>query len=135
MSEPKDPLFSVTDHVELLALWRLIAEAKFQPDPDDSDIWGSPHVHALAQRVADALLSADTSLGGAEAAARHLRWRSSLSDNVVLPIIQRNLKRDAGTTWWRSASLDVKESYVRGCVAPFDPGDAFIHELIRQAEA
>jgi hypothetical protein len=38
VSEITAPLFEVRDEYELLALWRLVAEAKFQSDPDDADL-------------------------------------------------------------------------------------------------
>jgi hypothetical protein len=129
------PLFSVSDPAELLALWRLVAEAKFQPDPDDADLWGSPHVNAVSQRISDALLGSYELKGDAEAIARHHRWASSLETNVVLPVVRVRLKADATTEWWSKYSFAQKLAYVEECIAPFKPGSSFLEGLVREAEA
>ena len=129
------PLFSVSDSTELLALWRLVAEAKFQLDPDDADLWGSPYVNALSQRIADALLNSYEMQGDGEAIARHKRWVSSLESNVVLPVVRARLKADAATEWWLKKSLAQKLAYVRECVAPFEASVIFLEGLVREAEA
>ena len=128
-------LFSVSDPVELLALWRLVAEAKFQPDPEDTDLWGSPHVHALARRISDALLSAQQAQGNVEAVRAHLRWVASLPNNVALPVIKANLRKDASSQWWSAQSHEQKLAYVEGCVAPFQTDGEFLEGLVREAEA
>lgn len=129
------PLFSVEDPTELLALWRLVAEAKFQPDPDDADLWGSPYVHALAQRISDALLLSYETSGEQQAAETHTVWVRSLPNNVVLPIVKAQLKRDAATPWWLRQSHEQKSAYVRRCIAPFEVHSEFLEGLIRDAEA
>jgi hypothetical protein len=129
------PLFSVSDSTELLALWRLVAEAKFQPEPDDTDLWGSPQVNALSQRISDALLSSYALKGDDEAIARHHRWVSSLESNIVLPVVQARLKADAATEWWSKYSFAQKISYVRECIAPFKSSPGFAEGLVRDAEA
>ena len=91
---PKQPIFRVDDPVELLALWRLVAEAKFQVDPDDQDLWGSPYVHALAQRISDALLSHYEAHEDLQAATAHRQWLMSLRTNVVLPVVEAQLKKN-----------------------------------------
>lgn len=129
-----DALFVVTDRYELLALWRLVAEAKFQSDPDDRDLWGSPYVHALATRIAKAMLDDHQNMGDQDAIERHVRWKQSLPNNVVLPTIKANLLRDASEKWWLAMSKEEKVAYVRGCVAPFEPNDDFISTLLQDAE-
>ena len=132
MSETPAPLFEVREEYELLALWRLVAEARFQSDPDDTDLWGSPYVHALSRRIGDALLQCANSKGDA---LRHLEWRASLELNVVLPVVKKNLRRDAAKTAWKALSQDEKIAYLRGCVAPFEVQIAFADQLIREAES
>jgi hypothetical protein len=132
MSEITAPLFEVRDEYELLALWRLVAEAKFQSDPDDEDLWGSPYVHALSTRIGDALLQCASNKGDA---MRHLQWRASLETNVVLPVVKKNLQRDAANASWRAWTMDEKIAYIRGCVAPFEVSHALADQLIREAES
>jgi hypothetical protein len=131
MSKMTAPLFEVWDEYELLALWRLVAEAKFQSDPDDADLWGSPYVHALSKRIGDALLQCADNKGDA---LRHLQWRASLESNVVLPVVRKNLQRDAAKAAWQTWTQDEKIAYLRGCVAPFEVPDALAKQLLREAE-
>ena len=132
--DTQQPLFSVHDRSELLALWRLIAEAKFQADPDDTDLWGSPFVHSLAQKVADAMLADYLAQGDKEAVERHHRWCASLPKNIVLPVVKAQLKKDTKETWWSEATDERKMAYVRGCIAPFTADEEFIVSLIHEAE-
>jgi len=131
----RTPLFSVSDEIELLALWRLVAEAKFQENPDDTDLWGSPYVHSLATRIAQAMLAFYVENEDFDAIERHKHWLASLPDNVILPVVTSKLRKDASTNWWSVQSQTAKISYVRGCVAPFEPSDEFIKKLITDAEA
>lgn len=132
---PKEPLFTVSDPSELLALWRLVAEAKFQHDPDDTDLWSSPRVHSLAQRISDALLEYHRAAGDAQYVKAHISWVASLPSNVVLPVIQAQLKKDAHSPWWSALSWEQKLAYASGCVAPFQPEACFLEGLVREAEA
>lgn len=129
------PLFEVHDEIELLALWRLVAEAKFAASPDDIDLWGSPYVHRLAQKIADSQLSAYESRGDIEAATRHRAWVHSVEENVVWPVVVTHLKNDATTGWWKAFSEGEKVSYVKGCLAPFELSAEKMEALIRESEA
>lgn len=124
-------LFCVSDPSELLALWRLVAEAKFQPHPDDVDLWGSPYVHALAQRISEAQIEYARTLGNTEDVQRHLNWVSSL----LLRVIKAQLKKDARKSWWSEKSHEEKLFYVKGCIAPFQAKVEFLESRIREAEA
>jgi hypothetical protein len=128
-------LLAIADSSELLALWRLVAEAKFSEAPDDQDLWGSPFVHALATRVSDALLRDYRNKGDLQSVATHERWLNSLPNNAVLPVVKAHLKRDACTRLWQEWSLDEKLHYVRGCTAPFRTSDEFLLSLVHEAEA
>jgi hypothetical protein len=59
----------------------------------------------------------------------------SLEDNIVLPVIKTQLKKDASSTWWHERSLEQKIQYVRGCIAPFRASDERIQHLIKEAES
>lgn len=132
--EANQPLFAVHDRTELLALWRLIAEAKFSADPDDTDLWGSPYVHKLAQKVADAMFADYVAQGDKEAIDRHRRWCASLPENIVLPVVRAQLKRDVAKGWWKESTEERKIAYVRGCIAPFTADEKYIKELLHEAE-
>lgn len=127
-------LFSVANPDELLALWRLVAEAKFQADPDDKDLWGSPFVHNLAQRISDALLQTYKNQHDVQAIEAHHRWIASLPTNIVLSVVKARLRNDASSSWWHSMSHEQKLEYVQGCVSPFEPDQNFIELLVHEAE-
>ena len=129
------PLLAITNSNELLALWRLVAEAKFSEAPDDHDLWGSPIVHELATRISDALLEDYQNKGDLQSVAAHQRWLDSLQNNVVLPVIKAHLKKDASTRLWQNQSLDERLLYVRGCIAPFRASQELLLSLVREAEA
>jgi hypothetical protein len=135
MSEATTPLFEIRDEHELLALWRLVAEAKFQSDPDDTDLWGSPYVHSLSKRIGEALLQCTEAKGDALRLERHLQWKASLESNVVLSVVKKNLQRDATQAAWKTWTRDEKVTYLRDCVAPFEVSDALAEQLIHEAES
>lgn len=128
------PLFEISDPMELLALWRLVAEAKFQAAPDDTDLWGSPFVHSLANKISDAMLDAYRASGKLDDVERHQQWLKSLPNNIVLPVVKAQLKQDARGRQW-PMSYQEKAAYVRGCIAPFLVSEDFIRQLIDDAES
>lgn len=128
------PLLEIFDPIELLALWRLVAEAKFQGNPDDNDIWGSPYVHGLARKISDAMLESYRLTGKPHDVERHQIWLSSLPDNIVLPVVKAQLKRDAQGRQW-PIEYDAKVAYIKGCIAPFLATEEFLRKLIDDAEA
>lgn len=129
------PLFVVDDEMELLALWRLVAEAKFAESPDDRDLWGSPFVNALSKRLGEGLREAEVRRGAPGGVERHDKWVRSLRENVVLPVIKRRLKEEVQTDRWRKLGPHQKSQFVRECVSPFVADDELVEELIREAEA
>ena len=127
--------FTVDDPVELLVLLRMICESKFHANPNDSEIWGSPHAHSLARRVSDALLEADRAHGNPQLCESHRQWLATLPNNTVLPVVKQRLRQDARSSWWPKRTHDWKLEYVQGCVAPFEATPEFLEGLLREAEA
>lgn len=128
------PLFEISDPVELMALWRLVAEAKFHGSPEDTDIWGSPYVRELSQRISDGLLRSYQNSGSESRVRSHREWIASLPSNVVLPVVRAHLKADATKSWWLAMTAQDKVEYVKACVAPFEPDNEFVVTLISEAE-
>jgi hypothetical protein len=129
------PLFTVEDESELLALWRLVAEAKFAEHPDDKDLWGSPLVNALSKRLGEALREAARKSPTPGETERHDAWVESLRNNVVLAVVKQRLKEDAQSAQWRAFTFVEKAGYVRDCISPFLADDVLVKELIEEAEA
>jgi hypothetical protein len=128
-------LFSISDASELPALLRMVVEAKFHAEPNDKDLWSSRYVHALAQRISDAVLLQYQAEGNMQLARSHMKWVQSLPDNDVLPAVKAKLRNDAGAQWWLRMSHDQKLAYVKGCVSPFQPQAEFLEGLICEAES
>jgi len=126
------PLFEVSDHGELHALFRAVVAAKFRPISQDPELWASPILHGLAGRLRDAILDVNRAKYGQSAAEL---WFRSLPDNELLGVIKTNLKSNASEPWWRAMSEQEKEVFVGGCVQPFMVSAEFIGELVRDAEA
>ena len=135
------PLFTVSDAAELQALWRVVAEAKFQAAPSDAALWGSPRVHALATNLADAMRRWHQPQGDTAAVEAHHRWIDSLPTNAVLPVQRAQLKKDAASRWWHAMTAAQQRGHVRGCAAPFavdavDAVDAdFLDALVAEAQS
>jgi len=128
------PLFEVSDPLELMALWRLVSEAKFHENPEDTDIWGSPYVRELSQRISDGILRSHQDSGNESRVRSHKEWVSSLPSNVVLPVVQARLKSDAMQPWWSAMTAVEKAEYAKSCVVPFEPTHEFILSLVSEAE-
>ncbi len=64
----------IDDYFELLALHKVILEAKFHPDPLNLDIAGSPFVARLAEKTLVALVDAEAKRGKPEKAASWHEW-------------------------------------------------------------
>lgn len=80
------------------------------------------------------MLEAYRSSGKLDDVERHQQWLKSLPNNIVLPVVKAQLKRDAQSRQWPS-DYDAKVIYVRGCIAPFLAPEDFIRQLIDEAEA
>lgn len=111
----------------------LSRRSKFQAAPDDTDLWGSPFVHSLVKKISDAMLDAYRESEKLTDVERHQEWLKSLPNNIVLPVVKAQLKREAKGRQW-PMSYQEKGAYVRGCVAPFFASDDFIRQLIDDAE-
>jgi len=72
--------------------------------------------------------------GKSHDAENHQQWLNSLPNNIVLPVVKAQLKRDAQGSQW-PIEYDAKVLYVEGCIAPFLANKEFIQQLIEDAEA
>ena len=132
------PLCTVSDAAELQALWRVVAEAKFQAAPSDAALWGSPRVHALATNLADAMRRWHQPQGDTAAVEAHHRWIDSLPTNAVLPVQRAQLKKDAASRWWHAMTAAQQRGHVRGCAAPFAVDAVyadFLDALVAEAQS
>lgn len=122
MSEDS-PRFVVDDAAELNALMRTIMEAKFCGEPSDTLVSWSPIVADMANRVADALSRVPRRVPLADPNA----WRNPKNHpEKVAAVRARILANDAWDGW----SDEERADQVRVLLAPLEPDEGFIRELV-----
>lgn len=118
------------DYYELLALFRMLREAKFDSEPNDLEIAGSPIAAEICEKTVEALIKADRS---ENAEKKWREWltikehtffnekylqlrREQLRDEgyrelVISSIITREMKDRNNQTVWEIALKNAKKDY------------------------
>lgn len=107
----------IEDKFELLALHRCLMEAKFNPNPNDFDIAGSPIAAKLANECTNELATLE---GGWE------EWRQAenhpqLLDNLVISLSMQNLNH---------VTKDSQSKYITDALAPLKASQDTISSLV-----
>ena len=116
-----EPLFTITDKYELLALHRSLFEAQFAVDPHSRDVPGSPILASLANRIVDALNQQDP---------RWTEWRAASNHPDKVAIVRRRLPEESG---WSSMSQAEREAHIHNHLAPLIPDDVLLQSLSTSA--
>ncbi|MGH0030670.1 MAG: hypothetical protein ACQGVC_12825 [Myxococcota bacterium] len=133
MADPadEDPLLIVSDFDTLNALSRALVEAKFHAEPIDPAVPGSALVADLATRVADRVEQ--------ETARRYPGihgmvdgWRDPREQPEMLAVVRRRLREIGG---WQEWSEEEKRAQVRVLLAPLQPVDEVVRELVAWRDA
>lgn len=123
----EDPLFRVDDPAELNSLLRTVMEAKFCTEPSDELVSWSPLVADMANRVADALGQIPRRVPRPDPDA----WRRPANHpEKVAAVRARILACDPWDGW----SAEERADQVRVLLAPLQPDDALIRELVGLGE-
>jgi hypothetical protein len=120
-------IFSIDDYDQLMALHRVMMEAKFTTDPNDSDIQGSPLVAAIAHQIVETLAEMDSGKTGEAARSKWQAWRTISPERREYQIIQTKLSSAPG---WRTLSASEQTQYVKDLVSPLLISDELIRQLI-----
>jgi hypothetical protein len=120
-------MFSISNYDELMALHRVVMEAKFSIDPNDSAIQGSPLVALIADQVVEALMSVEIGKEGEASRVKWQKWREISPERREYQIIQAKIKAEA---LWKTWSFDEQVNYIKFLVSPFQISDELINELI-----
>jgi hypothetical protein len=120
-------IFSIDDYDQLMALHRVMMEAKFTPEPNDRDIQGSPLVAAIADQIVECLTDMDSAKTGAAARSKWQAWRTISPERREYQIIQAKLNSESA---WRKLSAAEQTQYVKDLVSPLLISDQLIRELI-----
>lgn len=125
-------LFSITDYYELLALHRIVLEAKFHNDPDDRDIADSPIAAALANRIVEALQNAEALRGKPERVSEWERWRKVDFKGRFLENTVSYLRRHDK---WSSMSQTERRDMAATLLAPFQISESDYQEFEKLVSA
>jgi hypothetical protein len=118
---------SIDNYDELMALHRVIMEAKFSLEPNDAVIQGSPLVSAVANRVVGALIEIEVGKEGESARLKWQKWREMSYERREYQLIQSKLKSD---TSWKAWNIDEKVKYLKDLASPLQISDELISELL-----
>ena len=127
-------IIEIDSTADLTALLRTILEAKFHDAPNDDDVPGSSILAAVANRICDALTTAEIQKTGPDAQRRWLEWRA-------LTPARREWKvaiSYATRTWakkWSRWSERQKEDAARDLVAPLLLTHEGMHLFLEQVRA
>jgi hypothetical protein len=102
---------SIDDYDQLMALHRVMMEAKFTTDPNDFDIQGSPLVAAIAHQIVKSLTEMDSGKTGEAARSKWQAWRTISPER-------------------RTLSASEQTQYVKDLVSPLLISDELIRQLI-----
>jgi hypothetical protein len=119
--------FSIGNYDELMALHRVIMEAKFCPDPNDLLIQGSPLVSAIANRVVEVLKVMDLDKEGEAARQKWQEWRQISPERREYRLVKSRIRSD---TFWKNWNLEEQKMYVRDLVSPLQISDELINQLL-----
>lgn len=108
--------FVVADRVELLALHRVFREAKFNPEPDDTEISDSPIVAKLFHQLIDAIVAADVERDGESA---RQKWGQWLSIDEFRDEWSAGVARARREITWPAFSEEERREYVTVLMSPF----------------
>ena len=122
----------ITEYPVLLALHRVIMEAKFNPSVNDKLILGSPFVAKIANQVAEAIIESEVLNGDEAARDRWVNW-SQLTPHrrewaiTILHILDH---RDS----WNSLDSEKKREFATLFLSPFSLTEEMLNEFIRQVD-
>jgi hypothetical protein len=122
--------FSIDNYYELMALHRVIMEAKFSIDPNDLEIQRSPMVANIANQVVEALIDMEVSKEGESSRSKWQEWRKFSPDRREYKIVQAKIKSEA---LWKTWSFDEQKTYIKDLVSPLQISDELVSQLISSA--
>ena len=105
----------VSSYYDLLALHRVILEAKFNSNPNDRDISASPIVSKIANDVVSNLIAHDE--GQLEHVERWQTWRRIDSSRKEWTVA---LQRASERSDWDQFSVSEQGNLIRNILAPFE---------------
>lgn len=119
----------VSDIHELLALQRVLMEARYCEIPSDTAISASPIVADMHRRILDAIIAADLPAGLSPQS-----WRKWLVMDEGRREWNVALKRAAQHYSWNKLSKDEKRSFAVCLLTPFELNDELINVFLTRVD-
>lgn len=124
--------FETEDRLELLALVRAIAEAKFHPDVRDKALQGSPVLAAVARRLLDAHIEAEVRDNPAiESEDEFEAWWLPENQPEWVDAVRERIHK---TGTWPTFDDTMKRRWVADLLTPMFVDDAYVESLVEEGD-
>ena len=122
----------IRNYPELLALHRVILEAKFSLTIRDGDIAASTLIASLAERIIEKIINVEIEQGDAEAQAKWDNWRRINPSRYEWKVALQHIRESR--EYWDRLNSEERRSYVKLVLSPFQPTPGIMDEFVRQVE-
>ncbi len=119
--------FLVSTYHELLAIHKVMLEARFSDQPFDTELSGNPVAASLHERVITALRDIDRQNDNDEADAAWNQWLTISSDRREWSIALDRAQRESRWDGWEEME---RRFYVLTLLSPFDVSEALLAEFV-----
>jgi hypothetical protein len=109
-------MLEITNYYQLLALHRTIVEAKFNKNIKDTDIYTSPIISELANKIIEQIIEYHQKSGEVFEANNWKNWRYIDSSRLEWDVI---VKRIAEINIWNDISENEKLEFISILASPF----------------
>lgn len=121
--------FTVNNYYELLAIHKVMMEARFSSHPNDPEVAGSPVAASLHERVIDKLISIDAANRGESARDEWLAWLELTKDHKEWSVA---LERAYGDNRWDTWGEMEQRFFAMTLLAPFDVSESLLAEFVNK---
>jgi len=118
---------------ELIALHRIILEAKYNESPVDLDVQGSPFSKFIYEKVFSLLIDHYESEGDKKEVERWLDWRKLDGNSLQIDNLKNRLSIIHSSNW-APLSDENKVEYINCLTTPYLASETLVQELVEFAD-
>jgi hypothetical protein len=128
-------MFEISEPHLLYTLLKALLALKFDCDPESAaEYCGSPHIEEVCNRLYDAVI-ASYRMERKEGPAHRLELSRTLTGrNIEVDAFRGHLRVLGVAPWWRKASIEHKDKYIRTFMSPYTVDDELMQSLIIEAD-